>query len=263
MGIFEDDDIRLELDTKSTKSFTLTPEISETLKRMPPRPVTEILVQHFLSEANWIDEMVYPTTFIQRYDKWWSSPYQTVDDLQFAALLLRICAYSAQFLPSQRYLADTILGSPISSIREQCHVTALSLTGSLVLRAGAPSITRIHEQFFHACYLTNEGQLKASWDVLSEAIHEAHELGLHLDLKRRNGKPTSEYDTEMGKRTYWNLWLWDKYALSALSSFCEVILLLLQNTVGPYVLLVNTEAQLSYQLMNIPDSCRAFWAGGR
>lgn len=59
--------------------------------------------------------------------------------------------------------------------------------------------------------------MKESWDVLSDAIHEAHELGLHLDLRKASGRSTIEYDVEMGKRTFWNLWLWDKYVSSSLS----------------------------------------------
>lgn len=51
--------------------------------------------------------------------------------------------------------------------------------------------------------------MKESWDVLSEAIREAHELGLHVVLPKGSGSLTSENEVEMGKRTYWNLFLWD------------------------------------------------------
>ena len=70
--------------------------------------------------------------------------------------------------------------------------------------------------------------MKESWDVLGRAIHEAHELGLHLESRKPSGKLVSEYDVEMGKRTYWNLWLWDKYvnfSLCLLKCFCVPIIL--------------------------------------
>lgn len=51
--------------------------------------------------------------------------------------------------------------------------------------------------------------------MLGKAIHEAHELGLHLESRKTGGRLVSEYDIEMGKRTYWNLWLWDKYVTFA------------------------------------------------
>ena len=194
-----------------TNAFTINAEIAKLLKKMPSRPVTDVLIQHFFSEANWIYEMVYPTTFTQRYNEWWAGPCRSVEDIQFAALLLRLCSYTAQFLPSQNYTADTILGNSLSALREQCNATAISLTCVPLMKEGLPSITSIHEHFFHACHLKNEGKMKESWNVLGKAIYEAHELGLHLETRKPNGRLVSEYDAEIGKRTYWNLWLWDKY----------------------------------------------------
>ena len=100
-----------DLATTDNNSVVIGSEVKALLKKVPERAVTDILIQHFLSEANWIYEMVYPITFLERYDEWWSHPYQSVDDLEYAALLLRLCPYSAQFLPSQTYTADTILGT--------------------------------------------------------------------------------------------------------------------------------------------------------
>ena len=211
MQILDDKDENTNSAMTGTNVFTIDVEITKILKKMPPRSVTDVLIQHFFSEANWIYEMVYPTTFTERYNEWWAGPCQSVDDIQFATLLLRLCSYTAQFLPSQNYTADTISGNSLSAIREQCHATAISLTHTPMMNEGLPSITRIHEHFFHACYLKNQGSMKESWSILGKAIHEAHELGLHLESRKPNGRSVSEYDIEMGKRTYWNLWLWDKY----------------------------------------------------
>ena len=211
MQILDDEHEHTDSAMTSTNTFTISAETTKLLKKMPPRSVADVLIQHFFSEANWIYEMVYPTTFTERYNEWWAGPCQSVEDAQFATLLLRLCAYTAQFLPSQNYTADTVLGNSLSALREQCNATAISLTRIPMIKEGLPSITRIHEHFFHACYLKNEGAMKESWNVLSEAINEAHELGLHLETRKPGGKLVSEYDIEMGRRTYWNLWLWDKY----------------------------------------------------
>ncbi len=211
MQILDHEDENTNSAITGTNGFTIDAEITKILKKMPPRPVTDTLIQHFFSDANWIYEMVYPTDFTERYNEWWAGPCQSVDDIQFATLLLRLCSYTAQFLPSQNYTADTILGNSLSAIREQCHATAISLTHTPMMNEGFPSITQIHERFFHACYLKNQGSMKESWNVLGKAIHEAHELGLHLESRKPNGRSVSEYDIEIGKRTYWNLWLWDKY----------------------------------------------------
>lgn len=204
---FQDDESDPRLD--SPKSVLVTPELTALLKKIPERSVTDILIQHFFGEANWVYELVYLTTFLDRYNEWWSRPYQSVDNLEFAVLLLRLCSYSAQFLPSQNYTADTILGKSLCTIREHCDATAIALSQSPTMKTNPPSILRVHELFFRACYLKNEGRMKKSWDVLSEAIREAHELGLHVELPKGSGSLTSENDVEMGKRTYWNLFLWD------------------------------------------------------
>ncbi|KAL8649063.1 MAG: hypothetical protein Q9226_005737 [Calogaya cf. arnoldii] len=209
MDLYNDSDLE---STSSTSSPSRIPsEVSDLLSKVPHRTVTDILIQHFLIEANWIYEMVDPTTFLERYDDWWSHPCRNVLDVEFAALLLRLCSYTAQFLPSQNYTADTILGTSLSTIRQDCDAAANALASTQFVKSSSRSIIRIHQLFFRACYLKNEGDMKGSWDVLSEAIREAQELGLHLDLRKGQGKFTSEYDVEMGKRTYWNLWLWDKF----------------------------------------------------
>lgn len=208
MNVLDDDDPDLAITTLHT--VQITPEVKALLQSMPDRTATDLLIQHFLSDINWLYEMIYPTTFLENYNDWWSHSCQSMDDVEFAALILRLCSYSAQSLPSKNYTADTILGKPISTIREQCDVTATALSNIAVLKENPSSITRVHQLFYRACYLKNEGQMKESWKVLSEAIREAHELGIHLELQKGKGRITSEYDLEMGKRTYWNLWLWDK-----------------------------------------------------
>ena len=215
MDVFQDADADPAADTSNSVLFTS--EVKALLQKIPGRPVMDILIQHFFSEANWIYEMVYSTTFLDRYNEWWSHSCQSVDDLEFAALLVRLCSYSAQFLPSRNYTADTILGNSLYTIRKQCDATAVALSQSPMMKGNPPSITRIHQLFFRACYLKNEGQMKESWDILSEAIHEAHELGLHLDLQKRSSRFTSEFDLEVGKITHWNLFLWDRLA-SAIAS---------------------------------------------
>ncbi|KAL9023226.1 MAG: hypothetical protein Q9180_008324 [Flavoplaca navasiana] len=168
MDLYTDND--LETTSSASSPHKITPEVQELLSRVPHRTVTDVLIQHFFTEANWIYEMVDPTTFLERYDAWWSHPCRIVEDVEFAALLLRLCSYTAQFLPSQNYTADTILGASLSTIRQECDTTANALASTQYLKSSPTSIVRIHQLFFRACYLKNEGDMKGSWDVLSEAI---------------------------------------------------------------------------------------------
>jgi len=97
MQILDDEDENLDVAMTNSNGFTLTAEVTKLLKKVPSRPVTDILIQHFFSEANWIYEMIYATTFTERYNEWWAGTCRTIDDLEFAALLLRLCCYTAQF----------------------------------------------------------------------------------------------------------------------------------------------------------------------
>ena len=136
MNILREEDS--DLATTDNNSVVIGSEVKALLKKVPERAGTDILIQHFLSEANWVYEMVYPTTFLERYNEWWSRPCQSVDDLEYAALLLRLCSYSAQFLPSQNYIAYTILGTSLSTIREHCDATAIALSRSPIMKEVPP-----------------------------------------------------------------------------------------------------------------------------
>lgn len=132
----------MDINSNPSPRVLITPDVVALLKKVPERSVADILIQHFLKEANWIYEMIYPTTFLERYNQWWSQPCRTLEDLEFAVLLLRLCCYSAQFLPSMTYTAATIFGTSLSAIREQCDTAATMLTRSPSFK-GPSSILRV------------------------------------------------------------------------------------------------------------------------
>ena len=156
MNILREEDS--DLATTDNNSVVIGSEVKALLKKVPKRAVTDVLIQHFLSEANWIYEMVYPTTFLERYNEWWSHPCQSVDDLEFAALLLRLCSYSAQFLPSQNYTADSILGTSLSTIREPCDATAIALSRSPINERRAPATTSDSSAFLPSLPFEERGR---------------------------------------------------------------------------------------------------------
>ena len=71
-----------------------------------------------------------------------------------------------------------------------------------------PSIETVQHRFLHVSYLKNYGKLRASWSILSIAVRDAHEMGLHL---KDPGIPISELAMELRRRTFWNLYVWDRY----------------------------------------------------
>ncbi|KAK3170925.1 hypothetical protein OEA41_003009 [Lepraria neglecta] len=140
-----------DLATTDNNSVVIGSEVKALLKKVPERAVTDILIQHFLSEANWIYEMVYPTTFLERYN-------------------------DAQFLPSQKYTANTILGTSLITIREHCDATAIALSRSPIMKE-VPHVDLSDSTAFLPSLLFEERGMKNSWGILSEAIREAHEMG--------------------------------------------------------------------------------------
>jgi hypothetical protein len=77
------------------------------LSQLPTRETVDFLVQYFLEEVNWLYEMIYPLTFLERYNAWWSQEsYHGVDDVQFGVWILRLCVNSLQYVISSKDLRE-------------------------------------------------------------------------------------------------------------------------------------------------------------
>jgi hypothetical protein len=65
-------------------------------------------------------QVIYAPGFLMRYQQWRikDRSLESVDDAEFTALVLRICAYAAQFLPSPSHTVDgDLLAVPLSHPR--------------------------------------------------------------------------------------------------------------------------------------------------
>jgi len=161
----------------------LLPDIKACFNLLPKRRIVDCLVQHFLKEVNWIYELVHSSNLLTRYESWWTAlAVNQIEEVEFCVLLLRICAYSAQFLPSRAYTADTICGVSITSIREHCSRVASGLSRVYESTGGPRSLTGVQHLSFAACYLMNEGRMKEAWYVIGDAIRLAQDLGMHLEV---------------------------------------------------------------------------------
>ena len=201
---------RLEGRTVDNVSEENLVEMKRHLQRLPKRPVLDRLLQNFFKEVNWIYEMIHPTTFLAHYESWWHSDIEDwIHDIEFGVLMLRVCAYSAQFLPSRAYTADTICGTSLSKIREHCHKLAIDLS-NLCDCASSRSLTSVQHLYFAACYSKNEGRMKEAWFMLGHAIRLAQDLGLHLEPPNSSHPQLDDLEKDMRRRTFWNLYIWDR-----------------------------------------------------
>ena len=202
------DDIKLEDEAFSAQDSV---EVTACLQSLPKRQILDRLIQIFLKDVNWMHEMIHPATFLECYENWFkASPGTEVRDLEFGVLILRICAYSAQFLPSREYTAATIAGVTIETIREDCHTLASRIVRLCETVVDTGSLTRVQHQFYAACYLKNEGQIKQAWYETGKAIRLAQDLGMHLEAAPKNHSKLNVLEREIRRRAFWNLYVWDR-----------------------------------------------------
>jgi hypothetical protein len=201
-------------DTIPTK---LLPEMDECFRLFPKRAILNSLVEHFFRDVNWIYEMMHPTLFLGRYEKWWQCvPGSTSESLQFSILILRVCAYSAQFFPlSTQELGppgeDTLMGVPLDKIRKHCHDLASRLQRLCDQLSGPRSLIWVQQLFYAACYEKNEGNIKDAWFILGYAIRVVQDLGLHVEDTRIVKRHMNDLEYDMGRRAFWNLYIWDRF----------------------------------------------------
>jgi hypothetical protein len=204
-------------DTTEAIPAKLLPEMNTCFQLFPKRPVLNSLVQLFFEKVNWIYEMMHPTLFLGRYEKWWRTvPGSTSESLHFSILILRVCAYSAQFFPVSTVETgilseNNLLGVPVDRIRGHCHELASRLQRLCEQLSGPKSLIWVQQLFYAACYEQNEGGIKRAWYMLGNAIRVVEDLGLHVEDTsiRKRGMNDLEYD--MGRRAFWNLYIRDRF----------------------------------------------------
>ncbi|KAH3903881.1 hypothetical protein HBH56_243880 [Parastagonospora nodorum] len=200
-------------DHSGAVSPTLSPEavdeVHRNLEQMPNRQILDILVQHFAAEVNWMEQLVQIPWFLARYESWWMvKPVTLVAGVDFAVLILRICSYTLQFLPSPGYALDTIRGVSLAEIRNLCNETADGLETISIAADARGSLIRVQYVAFSALKCRVDAKSDAFWDVLGRSIRIAQNIGLHCDtIHPKTG--TDIMDQEMERRTYCNLFILD------------------------------------------------------
>jgi hypothetical protein len=137
-------------------------------------------VNHFLSVINYRYSAIYGPTLTDQYVQWWAdrglgkrlSP-------EFTCLLLRICAYSVQYLtPPMRKMIEFELACDSQVLSDRFAAAADQLSESF--QASNTTIERVQEQFLKGVWLKSESRIVDSWHALGSTIREAQELGIVL-----------------------------------------------------------------------------------
>jgi hypothetical protein len=123
----------------------------------------------------------------------------------FTCLLVRACAYSAQFLQREtKALIERELGKNAQVLSEEYHDAADKL--SVRFKPGTGGLMQVQQLFISACWYKSESKFRDSWHALASAIREAQEIGLHKDALARR---CTDFEFEMRRRVWCMLYVWD------------------------------------------------------
>jgi hypothetical protein len=176
---------------------------------MPPRSLTDSLVNHFLYEVNYRYSAIYPPTFTNHYVQWWTDRIQgkTLNP-DFTCLIFRVCAYSSQYLgPDLRTKIEFELSVTVQALVDRFHMAAEKISKEFSPEDGS-NLMRVQILFLRGVWEKSESMFIASWHTLGAAVREAQELGYHED--KSIGIET-EFEIEMRRRLWCLLYVWDWY----------------------------------------------------
>ncbi|KAL5002656.1 hypothetical protein BDV10DRAFT_105388 [Aspergillus recurvatus] len=189
---------------------SISNEMENALRTIPPKPYADILVHHFLNHTNYHYYALYPPAFMQDYGDWWSAKVNGLPlTPKFTCLVLRVCANAVPYLDDalhQRLGSE--LGMSAEHLSMHYHSVARQLSNTI--GPGKGGLTQVQQLFLTAQWFKTEARFVESWHALGTAIHEAQELGMH---RSSSCSRFSDFDREMRRRLWSILYAWDWYVL--------------------------------------------------
>lgn len=164
-------------------------------------------------------QVVHAPSFLTNYQQWWGKRKPLgVAYVEFAALILRICSYATQFLPSPTHIMDQIGGRPLADIRDTCSDVGRNLAMLCESLDWKGSLFRVQHILFAALKVSCEGRTDQFWEGIASASRAAQKAGVHTDtivlkesLDPRNDS-ARELDKEVRRRVFCSLFVLDRYA---------------------------------------------------
>ncbi|KAF1830678.1 hypothetical protein BDW02DRAFT_572790 [Decorospora gaudefroyi] len=202
VGALEEPGQRKDSPTEGTASDA----VEKILHVVPPRSIIDAFVNHFLSTVNYRYTAIYGPTLAEQYVQWWADRGAGKRlPPEFTCLLMRICAYSVQFLtPSLRKMIEFELACSSQTLTERFTAAAEQLSQNF--SASNTCLLRVQEQLLKCFWLKSESKIVESWHVLGSTIRQAQELGMDKDA---GIEVMSEFDIEMRRRLWTLLFVWD------------------------------------------------------
>lgn len=156
-----------------------------------------------------MDQLVHVPWLLEKYQSWHAVEWaRLASDVEFAVLILRICSYALQFLPSPTYPLDRIRGELLADLREACDDAADTAEAISTTADGRGSPIRVQHIAFLGLKCQAEGKMRDYTEALGRAIRIAQNIGMHCENVRPQGV-SGEVDREMARRIFCNLYIWD------------------------------------------------------
>jgi hypothetical protein len=158
-----------------------------------------------------VEEMLHPSGFQAMYEAWFNKlPVKSVRSVELAVLILRSCAYTSYFLPSRSHNIDNIHGLALQEIRTVCNRIADRIAPVCAVLDPKGSLIRVQHLLYAGLGDRFEGRACAFWEALSNAIRASQVIGLHTNGENSHESGINELEKEMRRRTYCNLYVWDR-----------------------------------------------------
>lgn len=156
-------------------------------------------------------QIVHSPVFLSHYQHQWTVELPlSVEHIEFTTLVLRICSYTAQFLPSPSYTVDTIHGLSLSEIRDTCDNIGNSLAKACLALDWKGSLVRVQHHLFASLKSSCEGRTDQFWEGVACASQAAQKAGIHTDIDGPGAGGIDELEKEMRRRTFCTLYMLDR-----------------------------------------------------
>ncbi|OJZ85801.1 hypothetical protein ASPFODRAFT_135656 [Aspergillus luchuensis CBS 106.47] len=193
-------------------STTVLETVKEYFDRMPPRPILDFLMQYFVNDLNWMKQIIHPPSFLTHYQQWWVKKWPlSLEEIEFAALILRIGAYSAHFLPSPIHTSDRIHGQPLSEVRNTCSDIGDELARACLALDWKGSLVRVQHVLFASLKFSCEGRTDKFWEGIASACSAAQKAGIHTVAPVPGEDSSQVLEKEMRRRTLCGLYVLDSH----------------------------------------------------
>ncbi|KAJ5553106.1 hypothetical protein N7494_002484 [Penicillium frequentans] len=186
-------------------------EIHQCLDKIPDGPILDFLMKYFMREVNWMDQLVHLPWILDEYQRWRiiKTP-SSLFEIEFAVLILRICSYTSDYLPSPSCTIERIRDMSLADIRHSCDEAADSLAEICLRLNPKGSLLRVQHLAFVGLKAKCQGFMKDFRGALRSAIEVAQRIGADKDVSS-DVPDMSEIEKETRRRIFCNLYIWDSY----------------------------------------------------